>query len=1147
MLLDDNIRQMLRARDLSSPDGRPLYEYRATEAELAGLRECFEVEVHTAIRHRRSVPSVAQGFCLWAAEWWRSHHEQGPWRWVDVLRAAGCEEMDTGSSGYGYLCELVSLGMEAWGRQVLRVGASREFLLTLACEGGLPLRMVRREHGRLRRYFRALLEEVRVFGGSRTPPTELAQRVGGYLPRSLQNEVVYRLSGDLAHAVWELQARIGATLAPAAELDRVEPGWRDRLPLRLDDETARTFLDNLLLDAVRVARAARHEIRWCRILRRTGSDWELTGEPSVPAVLDPEEVTTMFGIEDAAKAPDRFTLLLHRDDGCTTLLALATARVDREGRRVLGLEHGAGTRARVVGPEAALGSALLARDGTRDHLTRTFGGAGALEADLPWVFTSDEHDEASFAMLAGQGSLSVRAGRAWVAVPEGCVSLDEPDTCSSDGALLNPPRKVFRVQGTAAFVDAAGARTVVRTGAAAAPNSGEYWLDGPRAELGREGIPVFRGVPRLRIQHGDGRSWGVPDREVLWLPEGSSAPDAAERSRWVGEGRLRHVVGGEVRSSARIQVLPAGASLRYLPGSAADSGAVEFAGCDGAIVSARVPPEVRWQADPSGDAVRLRVETVGDPPATLEVVLGWADRGRMHLRLPFPVRGGGFVLPSGQRLGPDAVVAQDRMAGVRGIALVPREGAAFHVEGTVRGTHAPMLSPGRRTFRVPMDELERGHFELDLGRLHAEVSRRLEEGGADAEIRLRIQSNEAGDIPTRSLTIRRFDLRLQHERGSGILRIGPEHRSSIPAAEIDALQLRAVPLSSPEGPETILPRLDSTSWEVPDRLAGAAPWLILGEHREWLRVAPLSWPVASPSRSGAPVEDSAQPPGCDGWPAMLAGDACRPEWTQVDAMFRWSLRVPPSTLPALRDLARDPAAAALAALRAAPALLPQVWRVVDAMGGWWPLVPRSAWEQAARVYWEALGRTRAALEPLLGAEATRVDLEGTFDKHIGEVVGLAGLQGLGPVLGFVRGRLLGAKLPREVTVVVHDAIGIQMLERRTRALNDCPVLTMAPGDLVEVPGLEELSRALASLLPDSPHLWVGHTRFATPGRKAFVNAPVAAALVALSGAAITDVQRRALRHVHDLHPSWFREMYDCVYLYALGALERAKPQRAATA
>lgn len=64
------------------------------------------------------------------------------------------------------------------GAQRLPCEHGQQYLVTLACEGGLPLRLVQRENHSLRRYFRAVIEEFRFHRRLGASPEELAGRVG---------------------------------------------------------------------------------------------------------------------------------------------------------------------------------------------------------------------------------------------------------------------------------------------------------------------------------------------------------------------------------------------------------------------------------------------------------------------------------------------------------------------------------------------------------------------------------------------------------------------------------------------------------------------------------------------------------------------------------------------------------------------------------------------------------------------------------------------------------------------------------------------------------------------------------------------------------------------------------------------------------
>lgn len=147
--------------------------------------------------------------CLYAAEWWRRHYSGGPWKWETILEDVSVEWMPLSQLYY-----LVELGLRFWQRRLLTTGAGRAFLLTLACEGGLPLNLVHKEGAKLRSFFKALLEEFQLYRRAGLSPEQLAENVRNRLPKSLRQPVVYALSGQLVDAIWKLQAQVGGSSTP---------------------------------------------------------------------------------------------------------------------------------------------------------------------------------------------------------------------------------------------------------------------------------------------------------------------------------------------------------------------------------------------------------------------------------------------------------------------------------------------------------------------------------------------------------------------------------------------------------------------------------------------------------------------------------------------------------------------------------------------------------------------------------------------------------------------------------------------------------------------------------------------------------------------------------------------------------------------
>ncbi|HEU0077972.1 MAG TPA: STY4851/ECs_5259 family protein, partial [Longimicrobiaceae bacterium] len=1048
---------------------------------------------------------------MWAAEWWRCNHEQGPWRWEDMLQVIGCGSLAPGSPGYPLLCRMVARGLAEWRRPLLRVGQSRAFLVTIACEGGLPLKMVRREQGSLRRYFRALLEEFRIYGRTGAAAESLAERTRGHLPRSLRQDVVFQVSGRLIAKIWELQAELGESRTPVRDLDDRHHGWRNELPLRLPDDLADALLNSLLLDAAALAKDTPKRIRWRRSLQASPAGWEIIGELRLPATLDEADLRAMLELPADTPIPGRFDLCLRPAGGAAELVALATERPGRSGEATIALEHGSRASRPVRGVAACVERSLVLRDGREERASTVFPGAAAL-TDLPWVFAGAGPGEAAERYeCVGQGSTTVRAVDACVAAPPGTRA--EPGAsarCECVGSLPELDRTLYRISGSVTFVDAEGGRTVVRTGAGPGAGEVEYLLDGRRRELGRDRTPVFEDPPTLLERQGEGASLRVPARDLVWKPDGPSSAWTAFSATSVGDGRLRYVAAGEIRFSAPLKILPRGATVRYHPGASASEGVIELAGFGADEVLVLAPGSLAWVREPGAQAdLRVRVSAPDEPPFIVELELRWGTRSRLRLTLPFPSRGGGFFLPSDQRLPSDACVALGRLPGIRAVVLVPRHDCSFHVEGTFRGREVGGIGRYGRYLRAEMREVAHGHFEYDASGLQREIQGRLDESGDDgAYVRLRLHSNEVGDIPLRTLRVTRYDLEFEVDAGARTVALSVHSLVSIAPDEVEALQARAYPLLDPVGEAVDLVRRDARTWEVPEAGMGAGPWLVLGWQGDWCRVRPLMWQVPRPEEEPAEAASSytfaavcerERVP--ERWSVALrdvanalGADPGHPDWKVVDGLVDWTERLPASTFALLRALSQAPQAAAMAALRIDTARFDLLWDALESLPFWWRLVPRSAWSAAAASWVREL---RAALAPLEGIAGLPPAAEMLREQFAGTVARVtARLPCLKPVFGFTRGTLLGEKVGGEAGAVVRPEIREEFLKRHRAGVTDCPVFGIASREL---PVLDDARGLVESLraVPESERLWIGFAgRFATPERFTFVNAPTIAALAA---------------------------------------------------
>lgn len=116
------------AYGLPAPDGRWLYCYRLEDAAFQRLQQDLS---------RRRLDELETGhmpglFVLWASEWFRRCYRGGGHRWEDLAHALGIPVDQP------RLRSLTARGLRLWGREVIGTGVGREYLSSLAREGGFP-------------------------------------------------------------------------------------------------------------------------------------------------------------------------------------------------------------------------------------------------------------------------------------------------------------------------------------------------------------------------------------------------------------------------------------------------------------------------------------------------------------------------------------------------------------------------------------------------------------------------------------------------------------------------------------------------------------------------------------------------------------------------------------------------------------------------------------------------------------------------------------------------------------------------------------------------------------------------------------------------------------------------------------------------
>lgn len=934
--------EFVRARGIRRPDSRPLCAYQTTGEEFRQLG--------LLIRELTADGDIRAGFdalfCLYAAEWWRRHHEGGPWKWEGVLGSIG---LDFANPQRIY--RSVENGLRYWNRELIRGGSARRmFLVTLACEGGLPLRMIRSNSNRLGQYFRELLDQFDAYRAVGFGPARLAEAAGHRLPASFRQPVVYEVSGQLVDVVWQRRAQVKGLSDPVAHLDETDAAWRDALPMALDDEVAESLLRGLVVDAAKQASGSRTGFRLVRELMRLASgSWRLVGALELPGAVD----AGVLGAELATNGdgpPGRCELFVADAMGRSRFLALATRRRAASSDEYLVERARRGGQAEQYG-EAAAGAVRIEVKSSRGVSDLRLLRSESL-SDLPWVFADRQGDGSRFRLI-GEGSLRTRYDRVAVAVPAGAeVRMMEAGPCEAAGHVEEIGREVFIVGG-AAGIGMDGERCVVRT-AQEKDEAVRYQLQGSVFSTATpDAAPVYQGWPRLRRYSASGMS-----EEIRWADTQVRAVGKGEAwAEWLpdryGLFDVRHVVASVLEYRGRVAVVPQTATLSCRPRPGDREAETLLKGLDGAEIG--LPGEQDAHVERFPD--RIRLVSNARRASSLAVLLRFPfGGGDLRLDLPVATSHGRFVRSDGTGMPSHGSIGVDELSAIRAIATAAHGGTTFDVVGSLEAEDLPLDTLGSNALAERTREVD-GVHELPLAFLQEPI-RLLLESSSDlqAEVRLRIACNGVESAP--HVRVRRFGCRIDWDE-SGSLACVRETGEPESSSELNA---EARPLWRPESESRVLARLTEGGWSLPRDLE-QGPWLVSVRHGDLCVAQPRVWLPPSPGTEVAEDRVAALPnleeAIClresslrrEALDRVLAGLSCQPDhedWELVRNTFLNHQDVPPSAVDLLTAVARSPRAAATALMQAGDEEFEAIWLAVDQLPHPWWSVPVDVWVDVSR-------------------------------------------------------------------------------------------------------------------------------------------------------------------------------------------------------
>lgn len=933
--LSEWINEMLLKRDLLEPDGRQLYQYRITDAEFSDLEQFLQRyisigQTHLGFARLAKRPLFPVLFVLYGAEWWRRRYDGSGFSWEPILSDLGA---NFGEWNQSQRSECVKEGLRKW-RLRAPDGTGFKFLGGVAIQGGLPMKPLAEARGGVGHLLSRVL---RAANNRSVTPTDIqswVESLQNWLPKSYRQPAIFVLLAEVAWTVLTLKqkARLESGSDAISKLDAVIPGWRNQFPLPVEDGQARSLIEQLVREAASV-RVQKPTV--ClpveRLLECTSNEeWILSSAIDLPEVIESQKLAKLFEIEPE-EMPRFGEISLNVGDK----------------RRSASIRKMAGnSNYRIEGETWGASGAIAAEE----HLLRLSSTDGrawtncamkgqSLDAELPWVFSSEN---ARYRFVQ-QGSGGVAEHEAIVALPVEWY-INDPSESGAEriGSLINPPRDIFRITGTAKLENSQGSTCRVRVqNAESAAESFEwrgrrYWLNFVSPSM------AFRGKPTLYRVDDDANA--IKASGII----GCSAIGGGAANHWLGPVTLTYPAGGaEVKHRSKMVILPDNASLS-IKSDTAVSGAVVFENwqLSNALVTT---PNVDFEFQVQGNSLILELSVTPEHrvPDQVSVELFWRySKTPVKLVVPFPSKGARCFAGSGREILPGARLAINQLYGVRlsvlGISFSKRVKLKLQTMGcdSVRKHNLQPL-PGAISLEVKLSD-----YLTDIEHLLS-----LSDSPDSAvKITLMMGSDEIFTID-----VARYATLIQKDESSVFIEINQDNSEN---TLTDDVSVKSIRLEDPdEEPITLDPteseQGNKRAWVFAPECRQPGAWLIYPEAESKILFRPTLWAIPGEANFESELSCAINFAGredreeaLDRLIEKLAGDFTHPCWEEINRLAELVGHLPLSTLDVWRRFSRSAEGMAALAFRYGKFPNGFVSRFAKELPFAWEVIPFAVWKRA---------------------------------------------------------------------------------------------------------------------------------------------------------------------------------------------------------
>lgn len=939
----------LQVRGMSKANGQMLFRYRATQAEYQELKGIFSDRFKTlggaSWQHESSAESAL--FVLYSAEWWRREYAGGAWRWTSIF-----ESLTIGTYRVDPLerSVIVELGLSAW---LLRPSEDgKKYLGAIVAHGGLPLKLLGRGDGVISRLLLSATRKAQMLGWGEQQLVGYFESYRDDMVQHVRAAEIYRLLSEMVLTVLSLRGeyKLAGVGNPVAVLEQMEPKWRERFPIAVDDQS----VDPLLVGLVReVSRQIKTEMAYPVSVLRTlvkqaeADSYALSMSVSLPRTISVEALASALQVAPS-KVPQSFALEMAGEQRMSL----------GQGRQLLGAQSStvllSGHPKRFQGKKACQEVLLTLRSVGADVVSPTsVPGGEALDDFAPWVFESVDDT----LTLVAVGSCKIASVSAFVLAPDHfrLVPIDDASV-ELIGLVeeLPEPRWMHKVEGRVSIVADDDSYTVQTHSPKGAEE--QFVWKGNRLWRHSSPFPVYQGVPRLYRLDEEGQPLPIADKDIEWVQAVRKGERLVNVKAHRGPVDAWLLVDGKRQRRFRMAVVAPDAHIAFRSGDTECEGRVEFHGWGVTALhasSALSPVFARHDA-----VAKLAMKANGQPPANATLTAEWSPAlPVLRIDVPFPAAGGRFARSDGGVLANAATLTLRRAHNVH-VQVFDQNPSApkrYRLELQLSGE-----SKGNRMRRaeiaIPLDgngvgDLRFFEIESTLNGLFCQSDH------LDACLEV---SLVAGSATIRTLRINRYDVELEREQQS--LALLGSQMADVSVEQLQGLVLHAIPLLESTVEPQVFEQLQSGEqpvgrWSMVDLPAGHSPWLVYPSQMSSLLARPTLWSTSAFDRLGTlqALGDGACPLSramSSSTPndrerdltkvvADMTEDMDHASWKLVFHHYKHLKHLPLSTLDYWRVIGRSQEACLTAALKFPSDVHELMSRMRDELGVMWEFTSRA--------------------------------------------------------------------------------------------------------------------------------------------------------------------------------------------------------------